>query len=119
MTRHFAAQGHDIAVFDVNATEGPSIVTEVADKHPKCTIVFEKCDVSSWQEQAAAFKKTFDRLSKIDIVMANAGISERGRSDMMVLDETEPSQPRLGTINVNFVGVLNSMLLQSWSKVRG
>lgn len=109
MTRHFAAQGQDIAVLDVNAIEGPSIVAALVKEYPDSRLLFEKCDVSSWQDQAAVFKKTFDQYGRIDIVMANAGISERGRSDMAVLDEEKPSQPRLDTVNVNLVGVMNSM----------
>src|SRR5689334_20679747 len=80
MTRHFAAQGHDIAVLDVNAIEGPSIVAALVKEHPHSNLLFEKCDVSSWQNQAAVFKKTFGKYGRIDIVMANAGISERGQS---------------------------------------
>jgi len=109
MTRHFAAQGHDIVVLDVNANDGPSIVNEVAKEYSHSSLSFEKCDVSSWQDQATVFKKTFDQFGKIDVVMANAGISEGGRSDMTVLDEEEPAEPRLGTVNINLVGVLNSM----------
>jgi len=113
MTRHFAAQGHDIAVLDVNAVEGPSIVAALTKEYPDSSLTFEQCDVSLWQDQAAVFKKFFDRYGRIDIVMANAGISERGRSDMTVLDEEQPSQPRLHAINVNLVGVLNSMSMET------
>lgn len=109
MTRHFAGQGQEIAVLDVNAVEGSSIVAGLAKEYPQSSLLFEKCDVSSWQDQATIFKKLFGRFGRIDIVMANAGISERGRSDMAILDEEEPSQPRLGTVNVNLVGVLNSL----------
>ncbi|KAK5948058.1 hypothetical protein OHC33_010899 [Knufia fluminis] len=111
MTRHFACQGHDIAVLDVNEIQGPSIVSEIANQYPESELLFEKCDVSSWQDQAAVFKKIFGHYGRIDIVMANAGISERGRSDVTVLDEEEPSQPRLATISVNFLGVLNTVKL--------
>lgn len=109
MTRHFAAQGHNIVVLDVNANDGPSIVAEIAKEYPDSGLSFEKCDVSSWQNQALVFKKTFEHFGRIDVVMANAGISEGGRSDMSVLDEEEPTEPRLGAINVNLIGVLNSM----------
>lgn len=112
MTRHFASQGHHIAVLDVNADEGPAIVAGLAKEYPESTLLFEKCDVSVWHDQAASFKKIFDRFRRIDIVMANAGISERGQSDMVVLDSEEPSQPRLAAINVNFIGVLNSISFQ-------
>lgn len=110
ITRHFAAEGHDIAVLDVNGAEGPSVVESIAKENPISKLTFSKCDVSSWQEQATVFKEVFNQHGgRLDIVMANAGISERGASDLVAVESAEPAQPRLGTVNVNLVGVMYSM----------
>jgi len=114
ITRYFAAAGHNIAVLDVNAAQGPSIVESVANEHPNAKLTFWQCNVTSWQEQATVFKKVFDQHGgRLDVVMANAGISERGASDMVAIEATEPLQPRLDTINVNLIGVMYSMFATS------
>lgn len=106
MTKYFAEQGHKIAVLDVNASQGPSIISAVQDQYPHSMLTFRKCDVSSWDEQAKVFKEINELHGGIDIVMANAGLSDRGANTITILDEEEPSAPNLVTVNVNFVGVL-------------
>lgn len=112
MTQHFAGAdaGSIITVLDVNEAQGPSMIAAIAKECPQSSLSFAKCDVSSFEQLSLLFKEVFEEHGNIDIVMANAGISEQGKSDMIVLDDDEPSAPRLGTINVNFVGVLNSKL---------
>lgn len=108
MTRHFASQGHRVAVLDVNAESGSAAVTKVSLEYPQATVVFHKCDVSSWDSQASAFKTVYQEAGKIDIVMANAGISEQGASSLAAVDDGEPSQPRLRTLDVNLTGAIYS-----------
>lgn len=108
MTKHFAEQGHNIAVLDINATIGPSIVSTIQEKVPQSKLTFRRCDVSSWDDQARVFKEINELHGGIDIVMANAGLSDRGANSITVLDEDEPSPPGLVTVNVNLVGVMYS-----------
>lgn len=109
ITRHFASQNHDIAVLDINSTTGPSIVASVQADHPNSKLAFKHCNVASWDEQARVFKEVYEQHGRqLDIVMANAGVSDRGENNITVLDEGEPSQPNLVTVNVNFVGCLYS-----------
>lgn len=112
ITRHFALQHHDIAVLDINSTTGPSIIASVQTEHPQSTLTFKPCNVASWEEQARVFKEVYEQHGRrMDIVMANAGVSDRGENNITVLegeDEEGPSQPNLVTVNVNFVGCLYS-----------
>ncbi|KAK3319999.1 hypothetical protein B0T19DRAFT_445774 [Cercophora scortea] len=113
MSRHFASQGHRVAILDINAESGHGIATEIASEFPESTVSFRKCDVSSWDEQAAAFKAIFhEHGGSIDIVMANAGVSEQGSTTAVDLAEMdEPLPPKLGTIQINLMGTIYSVKL--------
>lgn len=119
MARHFAAQGDRVVILDVNAETGAAAAAEVSSSsssaaHPQATAVsFRKCDISSWDSQAATFKAVYHQEAggRIDVVMANAGISEQGASSLLAWDEgegeeDEPTQPRLRTLDVNLVGTI-------------
>lgn len=108
MTRHFASQGHIITILDVNTAAGHKVVTDLASEHPHATVNFKRCDVTSWDSQATAFREVYEKYGAVHIVMANAGISEQGASSLTLVDEEEPSQPRLRTLEVNLTGVIYS-----------
>lgn len=108
MVEHFASQGHNIAVFDVNLEVGKQVVSSVAEKNPKAKVQFKKCDVSSWKNQAEAFKDVFNEFGRIDIVMANAGISEQGGSALASIEKDEPKEPNLKIMDVDLSGVIYS-----------
>ncbi|KAK4203192.1 hypothetical protein QBC40DRAFT_318623 [Triangularia verruculosa] len=104
-----------IAILDINATIGSSVVSSLAADYPNTVILFKKCDVSSWEEQAQVFKDLYDNEfeGKIDIVVANAGVSERGYTTL-VEQETGgegPSKPDLSVLDINLSGVIYSVKL--------
>lgn len=107
MSRHFASLGYQVAILDVNAKSGLEAAKELSEEYPAATVVFKKCDVVSWEEQAAVFKEVFhEHGGKLDVVMANAGIAEGGSVTVVDLEEEEPSPPRLTTLNINLIGVI-------------
>lgn len=111
ITRHFASQGHNIAVLDVNASTGPTVIKTVCKDFPHAKLTFHRCDVSSWDNQVTVFREVFEQHDgHIDVVCANAGVSDRGANGIELLDEAEPSRPSLTTVNINLVGLLYSML---------
>ncbi|RYO91565.1 hypothetical protein DL763_004946 [Monosporascus cannonballus] len=111
MTRHFASLGYGVTILDVNEESGLAVATEVSQQHPRAIVAFKKCDISSWQNQASAFKEAHQQAGRIDIVMANAGISEQGKSNLAVLDVDEPSEPRLRILDVNLTGTIYTVKL--------
>ncbi|PKS08039.1 hypothetical protein jhhlp_006651 [Lomentospora prolificans] len=111
MTRHFASQGHKVAVLDINGATGPGIIAEVTAEYPQASVSFDKCDVSSWEEQAAVFKKVYGEHGRIDVVMANAGISEQGQSSIVRVEDDAPVKPDTKSIDVNFLGAIYSVKL--------
>lgn len=120
MARHFASEGHLVAVLDVNAASGAKVVADLAAEFPAATIAFKKCDVTSWTDQAKVFAEVYEEHgARLDVVMANAGISEQGGSSSVDLTEETPSEPRLGAINVNLVGVVYCEYLPSvWGRCK-
>ena len=108
MSKHFASKGHNLTIFDVNAESGAKIASQLAAEHKDAAVSFQKCDVSSWENQVAAFKEVYQKHGSIDIVMANAGISEQGSTSAINLKEAEPSKPRLKVLDVNLTGVIYS-----------
>ncbi|KAK9243408.1 hypothetical protein V1506DRAFT_544545, partial [Lipomyces tetrasporus] len=90
LTKHLLKRDYIVAMFDVNSS-GAS------------------CDVASWSEQAAAFKTYF--------VGPNSGISDKSSMYMETEDEKtsgEPSQPFIGTINVDYIAVIFGIKLATF-----
>lgn len=106
MTRHFASEGHKVAVLDINDRTGREIIARVAEENPHATLCFKRSDVSCWEDQAAAFEEIYREHGRIDVVMANAGISEQGQSSIVKVEEDVPVKPDTKSIDVNFLGVV-------------
>ncbi|KAH6985238.1 putative oxidoreductase,short chain dehydrogenase [Ilyonectria destructans] len=67
---------------------------------------FIKTDVTSWASQLELFQKAVELHNRIDIVCANAGISEDKEAFQDKVDEYGvPLEPRWNTIHVNLIGV--------------
>lgn len=106
IVEHFLSQGHNVAVFDVNIDSGNELVSRLAAQSPEAKVIFKECDVSSWKNQAEAFKEVYTEFGKIDIVVANAGISEQGGNAMASIDHGDPQEPNLKVMGVNLSGVI-------------
>ncbi|UPK95468.1 hypothetical protein LCI18_006403 [Fusarium solani-melongenae] len=111
MTRHFASQGHKVAVLDINDKTGPDVVAKVAGEYPQAAVSFRRSDVSSWEELAAAFQEIYREHGRIDIVMANAGVSEQGQSSIVRVEEDAPVKPNTKSVDVNLLGVIYTVKL--------
>ncbi|KAI2616856.1 NAD(P)-binding protein [Hypoxylon sp. NC1633] len=111
MVQYFASEGHAVTILDINTDAGHRVVAEITSQHPQGTVGFKRCNIASWQDQADAFREVYEQHGAIDVVMANAGISEQGASSLTLVDEDEPSQPRLRTIDVNLTGTIYTVKL--------
>ncbi|KAH8803552.1 short chain dehydrogenase reductase [Xylogone sp. PMI_703] len=88
--------------FVTNADINPN-----ADLEGEKNYQFCECDVTSWEDQLAAFKAAIANSPEksLDIVVANVGIG--GADPLFTLEETdEPTKPSLRIININFIGVV-------------
>jgi NAD(P)-dependent dehydrogenase (short-subunit alcohol dehydrogenase family) len=87
--------------------EGGNIVKDLSAEYPDAGFSFFKADISNWDELAAVFQQVYAQQGRIDVVMANAGISKEPR---LVVDEETPSKPALHTLDVNLTGTIYSEL---------
>ncbi|KAM7205104.1 hypothetical protein V8F20_003241 [Naviculisporaceae sp. PSN 640] len=117
IARHFASQNanHKIAILDIDQASGQEVASSISAEFG-ADVSFIKCDVSSWDEQARAFKAVFEKHDGLDLVFANAGVSEQGRTTAVDLTgsedgEDEPSPPRLKVLEVNLLGCVYSVKL--------
>ncbi|RHZ44197.1 putative short chain dehydrogenase/reductase [Aspergillus thermomutatus] len=109
ITRYFAPQPNThITILDIN--NGTAILEQLRTEYPSASLTFEQCDVSAWESQAAAFDKAYAEQGHIDIVFANAGITQKG--DLLAnIHDAKPSKPELRTLDVNLIGVIYTVKL--------
>ena len=65
--------------------------------------------MSSWESQAAAFERVIEQQGGVDIVFANAGVTESVDLVKSALGSASgggPVKPGLKTVDVNFWGVV-------------
>jgi NAD(P)-dependent dehydrogenase (short-subunit alcohol dehydrogenase family) len=91
-------------VLDVN-TKGANIVKSLSSEFSDASFSFTKADISNWDELAAAFEQIYRDQGRIDVVMANAGISKEVKLNV---DEETPSKPILPSLEVNLIGTIYS-----------
>jgi short-subunit dehydrogenase len=99
-----------LSILDISETSARSAISSLRAEFPSSTITFKKCDISNWDEQKAVFEEIYREVGSIDVVIANAGVSEKG--NFLSKDE-EPTKPTLTTLDVNLSGTLYSKLMQA------
>lgn len=105
VTRHFASQGNKVAILDFD-TRGKAKASEISKDFPQATVLFHHCDVSSWEQQAQAFREVSAAFGQIDIVMANAGISEGMSNILATIESGDPEKPDMKVVEVDLHGVI-------------
>lgn len=121
IAEHFASskENNHITLLDINPRSGSQALDSLRSKYPGASLSFEACDVSSWESQAEAFEKVARERGGVDVVFANAGITESGKfiRDAIESGDGKPVKPALKTVDVNFLGVVYCMfILTLWSK---
>ncbi|RDW79999.1 short-chain dehydrogenase [Coleophoma cylindrospora] len=109
IVRFFAEQKSVVTIFDISQENGTSVLADLRTEHPQAQLSFKRCDISDWEAQKKAFDEVYQETGTIDIVIANAGISERG--NFLSRDEGEAQKPTLTTLDVNVSGTLYSIKL--------
>ncbi|KAI3325453.1 NAD(P)-binding protein [Xylariaceae sp. AK1471] len=123
MSAYFASLGDAVTILDINASLGAAVAAELnsatSTQSAGGSVSFKKCDISAWEEQRNAFKEVWEDEGGVDVVLANAGVSEGGRSWVVpgtrwedeVGVEVEVEEPRLNVLDVNLVGNVYSVKL--------
>lgn len=98
-----------ISVLDINSQQGEKVVQSLQEEFTSSTTTsfsFHRCDVASWDSQAAAFEDVVNSQGRVDIVFANAGVAEKGA---FMEPSDKPTKPNMLSCDINFYGVLYSM----------
>ena len=108
LSRNLVSKGWKVAMGDINQQTGEQLASELGS-----AVIFQKTDVSDWNQLAALFKKTWSMWDRIDAYAANAGIDDRESlyGPTSLSDNDEPSKPNLVTVDVNFVSVIYGVRL--------
>lgn len=102
--RFFASKACKISILDISAASAEAVISSLRIEFPSSSFLFKKCDISSWDEQKAVFEEIYKEVGSIDIVFANAGVSEIGK--FLETNEGEPTKPNLRTLEINLMGTL-------------
>jgi len=100
-----------IYILDISTSAAVSLLPSLQKTHSSTAFKFKQCDISSWEIQAGVFKEIHDESGSIDLVFANAGVSEVGK---FLEEENEgegPRKPVLKTLDINLTGTLYSIKL--------
>ena len=93
--------GAEVHILDICPLEKEDVIS-----HP--ALVFHSCDVTSWVQQRSAFKSA----GHVDMVFANAGLSEKANYFTDVLDSNgDLQEPPSTLLDVNLTGVLYTVKL--------
>lgn len=90
MAETYLAAGARVTIGDLDVASGEKMARS------NRALEFRKCNVLSWEDQQNLFEYAFNRFNGLDIVVANAGVTERG---FAFTDDLE--KPQLMTLNIN------------------
>lgn len=101
--RALAKAGANVVIADVSEKNGQQVQQETSG-----STTFVRCDVTSWDDQLAVFKKAieFSPNKEIDIVVANAGITVRDEVFANDIEKDEPEKPKIPVLDINATGVV-------------
>ncbi|GAW13337.1 hypothetical protein ANO14919_027190 [Xylariales sp. No.14919] len=129
MSGYFASLGDTVTILDIDAANGPAVAAELGARAARAEtngagvggVRFRECDIASWTQQKAAFRAVHEEVGRVDVVVANAGVAEGGRSWVVppapmkgaegvgLLDELD--EPGLKVLDVNLTGNVYSVKL--------
>jgi len=106
--RSLTKAGAFVVIADLDEAEGARLEKELGS-----AVKFVKCNVTVWADQLAVFKAALasSPTGKIDIVIANAGISGGDSVYFTNIEEEEPSEPKFNVLQVNLIGVMYTVKL--------
>ncbi|KAH9237465.1 hypothetical protein K456DRAFT_1940056 [Colletotrichum gloeosporioides 23] len=101
LSRDLVKQGWQVAMADINTNE--KLLQELGDNAS-----FHKTDVSSHDEQAKTFQEVWNRHGRIDALLANAGVPDRG--SIYILNhrglDNVPPKPNMVCTDISLKGLV-------------
>ncbi|KAF2400337.1 NAD(P)-binding protein [Trichodelitschia bisporula] len=106
----WASAGASVVASDINEAAGTALVASLRSKTGNANVHFVPCDVTSWTDQVALFRRAVELSPHggIDCVVANAGIA--GKEPLQTapprVGDPNPPPPNLKVLKVNLDGVV-------------
>lgn len=113
LTHVLLSKGYRVVISGRRAERGEALAKELDPTGN--SVIFVQCDVASYAAQSALFQQVWNRWSRLDVVVPNAGFIDTGsaynlrRKGAAVTDL--PPQPDLSATDANFKGVMYSTTL--------
>ncbi|EJT97572.1 NADP-binding protein [Dacryopinax primogenitus] len=108
-----ARNGAKLVIGDIDETALIATCNEI--KALGGSVIGQRCDVASWEDQVSLFQLAIATFGKIHIVIPNAGISERTRFNNLDTEDLgcgpQPTKPDLKPVQINLISVLYSARL--------
>ncbi len=98
----FASEGAAVAAVDLDAEANEAMAAEVIEQNRGCEVVTYTCDVADMSAQEAVFAEVDRRWSRLDVLVASAGIYVGGPLEDIPMDRWQ------SILGVNLTGVLVS-----------
>ncbi|KUJ14469.1 putative short chain dehydrogenase/reductase [Mollisia scopiformis] len=113
LIKFFAQFSTNCAILDISLATASTLLPALQTQFPHSRFAFKKCDVSNWEEQRSVFEEVYREFGSVDIVCANAGVTEVGK---LLVDEIDDEggllkKPNLKTLDVDLVGTIYSIKL--------
>ncbi|ORY72435.1 hypothetical protein BCR35DRAFT_307723 [Leucosporidium creatinivorum] len=98
-----ASHGAKVIASDINLAAVQATVDEIVQAGGQA--IATRCDTADWDSQVAMFRLAINTYSVVDVVVANAGVTEiPGWFDEKLGENEEPVKPPMATVDINLLG---------------
>ncbi|TDL26316.1 NAD-binding protein [Rickenella mellea] len=106
----FGKRGAKVVIGDIDLDGAEDLVAEI--KKAGGEAVCQTCNVLEWDELVSLFQLAESKFGAVDVVVANAGVTEAGHFTTIKLDEKGvPTKPNLKTLQINLISVVQTTRL--------
>ncbi|KAH6914395.1 hypothetical protein BKA70DRAFT_1421172 [Coprinopsis sp. MPI-PUGE-AT-0042] len=101
----FASAGAKVVIADRDEANAQKVVSEIISANGTASSI--RTDVTVWEDQVAMFEHAIETYGSVDVVVANAGITEYppGGFRNVVFKDGKPQPLSMRTLDVNLKGV--------------
>ncbi|KAJ7594455.1 hypothetical protein C8J56DRAFT_821152 [Mycena floridula] len=110
--KDFASRGAKIVIGDTDVSGAQNTALEIVKDGGEAVSCL--CDVTIWDHLVSLYQLALDTYGAVDVVIANAGVTEVGDFGSLQLDKDgKPLKPAnmLTTLNVNLIGLIQTLKL--------
>jgi len=102
VVEYLASEGWKVSIADIDDRSGAAVAQATGG-------IFNRTDVSNFDDMSKAFLSTWEKWGRLDFVFANAGILDP--ADFYAKQTFPPPKPSYKTVEVNLNGAINSAYL--------